>query len=64
MGMTLDDYLAEIDRWKQPVSNQTFALSGAERVDLDREARAWLEAKLGRPLEVAPWTTEKKVLPA
>ena len=64
MGMTLDEYLAEIDRWKQPVSDQALALSAAERTELDREARAWLEAKLGRTLEIAPWTAEKKVVPS
>jgi hypothetical protein len=60
MGMTLDEYLAEIDCWKQPVSDQVSALSATERTELDREARAWLEAKLGRALEVAPWTSEKE----
>jgi hypothetical protein len=63
MGMTLDEYLVEIDRWKQPVSEQTFALSGAERAELDREGRAWLEARLGRPLEVAPGMAEKGAVP-
>jgi hypothetical protein len=62
MGMTLDEYLAEIDRWKQPVSDQGLALSATERTELDREARVWLEAKLGRPLEIAPWA-EKKAVP-
>ena len=36
MEMTLDEYLAEIDRWKQPVSDRTAELSAAERA----EARA------------------------
>ncbi len=63
MGMTLDEYLAEIDRWKQPISDQVSASSGAERAELDRKARAWLEAKLGRPLEVGPWAVEKKAVP-
>jgi hypothetical protein len=63
MGMTLDDYLAEIDTWKQPVSDKVSNLSPEERAALDREARAWLEAKLGRPLEVAPWVSEKKTVP-
>jgi hypothetical protein len=48
--MTLDEYLAEIDRWKQPLSDQALTLSAAQRADVDREARNWLEAKLGRAL--------------
>ena len=50
MEMTLDEYLAEIDRWKQPLSDRAGTLSPAERAEVDREARTWLEAKLGRAL--------------
>ena len=50
MEMTLDEYLAEIDRWKQPLSDRALKLSTAERAEVDREARTWLEAKLGRTL--------------
>jgi hypothetical protein len=57
--MTLDEYLAEIDRWKQPVSDQTIGLDVAARAELDQEARAWLQAKLGRPLKQAPWPAVK-----
>lgn len=53
MEMTLDEFLADIDRWKQPVSDQMIALPVAERAAQDREARAWLESRLGRQLEVA-----------
>ncbi len=63
MGMTLDEYLAEIDRWKQPVSDQTLALSVSALAQHDREARAWLETKLGRPLNEASWGSEKNILP-
>jgi hypothetical protein len=62
--MTLDEYLTEIDRWKQPVSDQASKLFEAERAVFDREARAWLEAKLGRSLEVAPWTPERNPVPS
>ena len=48
MEMTLDEYLAEIDRWKQPVSNRAADLSAAERAEADCHARAWLESKLAR----------------
>jgi hypothetical protein len=64
MGMTLDEYLTEIDCWKQPVSDQTSKLSEVERAVFDREARAWLEDKLGRSLEVAPRNWEKKPVPS
>jgi hypothetical protein len=50
MEMTLDEYLAEIDRWKQPLSDRALRLSAAERAEADREARTWLEAKLARAL--------------
>ena len=50
MEMTLDEYLAEIDRWKQPVSDRTAELSAAERAEADGEARRWLETKIGRHL--------------
>jgi hypothetical protein len=50
MEMTLDEYLAEIDRWKQPVSDRTADLSASERAEADRQARAWLESKLERAL--------------
>ena len=53
MGMTLDEYLAEIDRWKQPLSDCALKLSAAERAEIDRNARTWLEAKLGRVLRIS-----------
>ncbi len=54
MGITLDEYLEEIDQWKQKVSEEMQALGPAERSDKLREARAWLEACLGRPLKRLP----------
>lgn len=63
MGTTLDDYLAEIDSRKQPVSDQASNCSPEERAVLDRKARAWLEARFGRTLEIAPWVSEKKTVP-
>jgi hypothetical protein len=50
MEMTLDEYLAEIDRWKQPLSDRTLGMTAAERAEVDQEARAWLEARIGRTL--------------
>jgi len=61
MEMTLDEYLAEIDRWKQAVSDRTLPLSPEARAEHDREARAWLEAKLGRRLEQTPATEQAAV---
>jgi hypothetical protein len=52
--MTLDEYLAQIDQWKQLVSDRTRSLPPPARAEQDREARAWLEAKLGRQLAQAP----------
>jgi hypothetical protein len=54
MEMTLDEYLAEIDRWKQPVSDRTSGMSPSERAESDREARTWLETKMGRSLRTPP----------
>lgn len=53
MGMTLKDYLAEVDRWKEAAGRRLQSLSLAERSAHAREAKAWLEAKLGRPLRAA-----------
>jgi hypothetical protein len=50
MEMTLDEYLAEIDLWKQPVSDRTSDMCPSERAEVDREARTWLETKIGRSL--------------
>jgi hypothetical protein len=50
MEMTLDQYLAEIDRWKQSVSDRMAALSASERAVAEHEARKWLESKLGQAL--------------
>ena len=52
--MTLDDYLAEVDLWKEAAERETRGLSAAEREAHYREVRAWLEAKIGRPLPSAP----------
>ena len=54
MEMTLNEYLAEVDRWKQAVSERTASLSPEARAEYDREARAWLEAKIGRSLQSPP----------
>jgi hypothetical protein len=54
MEMTLDDYLVEVDRWKQPVSDLMLEVPVTERANLNREASAWLEQKLGRTLRQPP----------
>lgn len=53
MEVTLDEYLAKIDRWKQAVSDRMLELSPEERTEQDRAAQAWLEKQLGRRLRVA-----------
>lgn len=64
MAMTLDEYLEELDRWKQPVSNQMQALDPAARSERDRDARAWLQAQLGHPLDAVPVKETKVLNPA
>ncbi len=55
MDLTLDEYLAEVDRWKQVVTDEMLFLSIPARAEKNQQARAWLEARLGRRLpEVAP----------
>ncbi len=61
MERTLDDALAEIDRWKEAASNRMAKLSPIERAEAHREARAWLEAQLGRPLRDA--VPEPEIVP-
>lgn len=50
MIQTLDEFLEEIDRWKQPVSDRLLSLDPSEWPQEDAEARAWLEERLGPPL--------------
>jgi len=53
MEMTLNQYLSEVDRWKQAVSDEMAKLDPANRARRDEEAIAWLEAKLGRRMRRA-----------
>jgi hypothetical protein len=64
MEVTLDEYLEEIDRWKQPVTDRTLAVPPPMRASAAYEARAWLEAKLGKRLDEAPHSGQKKALSA
>lgn len=64
MEMTLDEYLAEIDRWKEAVSDRVAKLPVSERTEAHRDARAWLEAQLGRPLREASEEDAKAVAQA
>jgi len=54
MDMTLNEYLGEVDRWKQVVSDRMAKLDPADRARADQDALAWLGGKLGRPLQQAP----------
>jgi len=63
-GMTLDDYLVEVDRWKQPVSDRALSLPLPARAECDREARAWLEEQIGRPFGRAPEIVAAPARPA
>jgi hypothetical protein len=48
MERTLDEYLAEIDQWKEAVSSEVSGLSSPELAQRDRDAQSWLEAELRR----------------
>jgi hypothetical protein len=50
MFMTLDEYLAEVDHWKQPVVDAIQDMSPEQRVVHDRASREWLQAKVGSAL--------------
>ena len=52
MEMTLKDYLAEVDRWKEAAGKRLLTLSPTARAAHAQDAIAWLEAKLGRPLRL------------
>ncbi len=53
MEMTLDDMLAEIDRWKEAASARRAKRSAGADTDTESDAWDWLESKLGRPLREA-----------
>ena len=53
MEMTLDEFLAEVDRWKLAAAIETRDLTPDERAEHYRRVRAWLESQLGHPLNVA-----------
>lgn len=47
MGMSLNEFLADVDEWKQKVSDEMAGLSDAERHERDRQAVEWLETQIG-----------------
>ena len=59
MTTTLDEYLHEVDRWKQAAEAKLQKLSDAERLQRLRAAREQLERQLGERLRVvaSPVTT-------
>lgn len=59
MGMTLDEYLAEVDKWKERARRRTARLSAAERRKHYEETLAWLARKIGRPLKKAAVSEER-----
>jgi len=60
MNRTLDEYLREVDQWKEGALQRRLSVPSSDWASLDREARAWLETKLGRPLESASETPESR----
>jgi hypothetical protein len=61
---TLDEYLDEINRWKEAARVQRRGLSDLELAEHYREVRAWWEAKLGHPLPEADWLQHQEQVPA
>jgi hypothetical protein len=51
MEMTLDDYLAEVDRWKERAAARNAARQRASEGGRTDDSIKWLEKKLGRNLE-------------
>ena len=47
MGVSLNEFLADVDQWKQEVSDEMAGLSVAERHERDRQAVEWLERQIG-----------------
>ena len=51
MEMTLDEYLDEVDQWKQKAMERTESLSDAAREKVLHDSLRWLENKIGRRLD-------------
>lgn len=58
---TLDEYLAEVDRWKNAVSDRVRGLPAKERLAKYREARVWLEARIGHKLRTKATKSRQRV---
>jgi hypothetical protein len=54
MEKTLDECLAEVDRWKRAVGQKMRRLAPAQRAVADREAIAQLEREMGITFRKAP----------
>lgn len=54
MEMTLDESLAEVDKWKHAAVDQLASLPTHERAKVSRDAVAWLEREISRALERGP----------
>lgn len=46
MSKSLDDVLADVDRWKEAVAKELATLSPAEQDVRLKEARAWFHAEM------------------
>ena len=47
MGMSLNEFLADVDEWKRKVSDEMAGLSDTERHERGRQAVEWLETRIG-----------------
>lgn len=52
MNKTLDQFLEEVDRWKEASAEELEGLTFEERMAKFEETQRWLEEKLGRKLQV------------
>jgi hypothetical protein len=58
MELTLDDYLAEFDRWKERAAEKRKAREGAKQPAFNDESLIRMEKRIGQPLpRVAPGKT-------
>jgi hypothetical protein len=65
LELTLDDYLAEFDRWKESAADKRKAREGAKQPAFIDESLIRMEKRIGQPLpRVAPGETPHSGLSA
>lgn len=65
MELTLDDYLAEFDRWKERAADKRKAREDAKQPAFNEESLIRMEKRIGQPLpRLAPGETPRTRLSA